>query len=91
MDSLNSVLERVAAALERIAECHERLADHFAPSAQKIVGTPYVANKLGCTTVWITDMIRRGEIPMACVVPGTGNGRVWKLYRDRIEAWIKAR
>ena len=59
--------------------------------AADIVGTPYVARKLACATVWITDMIRRGEIPQGCIVPGTGNGNIWKLYRRKIDKWIETR
>jgi hypothetical protein len=49
------VLLRIAVALERIAE-------HAAPQLPDKVGTPYVAKKLGCTTVWIAEQIRSGRI-----------------------------
>jgi len=89
--SMLTMLERIATALERIADSHHRLEDHFVPMRSSLVGTPYVAQQLGCTTEWITEMIRSGEIPHQCVVPGTGNGKPWKLYRDRIEKWIASR
>ncbi len=57
----------------------------------ELVGTPYVAERLGCTTVWITQMIRSGDIPPNCVVPGTGNGKPWKFIRVRIDEWLKRR
>jgi hypothetical protein len=38
-----------------------------------------------------SDMIRRGEIPRSCIVPGTGNGKIWKLYRRKIDEWIETR
>ncbi|MCH7689397.1 MAG: hypothetical protein IH899_22445 [Planctomycetes bacterium] len=82
---------RLLEGIERIVVALERLADHFAPAPPDVVGTPYVARKLACTTVWITDMIRRGEIPRSCIVPGTGNGKLWKLYRRKIDKWIETR
>lgn len=78
------VLLRIAVALERIAE-------HAAPPVPDKVGTPYVANKLGCTTVWIAEQIRSGQISKDCVVPGTGNGKPWKFYRLKIDQWIESR
>lgn len=89
--NLLASLERIAIALERLADNHQRLGEHFAPTQAKIVGTPYVANKLGCTTVWITEMIRSQTLPPHCVVPGTGNGKPWKLYSDKIDKWLSTR
>ena len=88
---LLATLERIAIALERLADCHQRLGDHLAPAPLNIVGTPYVANKLGCTTTWIVEMIRNQNLPPNCVVPGTGNGKRWKFYLDRIDKWIASR
>jgi len=68
-----------------------RIADHFDPPSLNIVGTPYVAQKLGCTTVWVTQMIHLGQIPIGCIVPGTGNGKPWKFHRRHIDEWIKRR
>jgi hypothetical protein len=68
-----------------------RIADHFDPPPPDIVGTGYVAQKLNCTTIWITEMIRLGQIPRNCVLPGTGNGKPWKFYRTRIDQWISSR
>lgn len=74
-----------------IAESLKRIADHLAPVPSELVGTPYVAERLGCTTVWVTEMIRNGQIPQRCVVPGTGDGKPWKFVRTRIDEWIKNR
>jgi predicted DNA-binding transcriptional regulator AlpA len=74
-----------------IAESLQRLADHLAPQPRDIVGTPYVAQQLGCSTAWITDLIKQGEIPSSCIVEGTGNGKPWKFRRRQIEEWIKNR
>src|SRR5262249_7218848 len=93
-------LERLAIAAERIA-AHlavlasvatslARIADHLAPSAV-VVGSRYIADRLGCTTVWVAEMARRGEIPGQCVVPGTGGRKPWKFSRERIDAWLASR
>lgn len=68
-----------------------RIADHFDPPPPNVVGTGYVAQKLDCTTIWVTEMIRLGQLPRNCVVPGTGNGKPWKFYRSRIDPWISTR
>jgi hypothetical protein len=69
----------------------KRIADHFDPPPPDIVGSAYVASRLGCTTTWVADMVRRGEIPPHAVVPGTGNGKPWKFFRSRIDSWITSR
>jgi hypothetical protein len=74
-----------------VAESLARIADALAPRPADVVGTPYLADKLGCTTVWVAEMVRAGEIPKSCVVPGTGNGKPWKFYRDRIDRWVESR
>lgn len=68
-----------------------RLADHFDPQPPDVVGTPYLANRLGCTPTWIAQMVRTGDIPKGCIVPGSGKGRQWKFYRRRIEDWLASR
>jgi predicted DNA-binding transcriptional regulator AlpA len=68
-----------------------RIADHFDPPAPDIVGTPYVAAKLGCTTDWIAMMVRDGQIPASSIIPGTGNGKPWKFRRSRIDQWMEHR
>lgn len=74
--------------LRSIDNSLSRIADHLAPQPDDIVGTPYVAKRLGCTTAWITQLIHEGKIPKHCLVEGTGNGKVWKLHRRHIENWI---
>lgn len=68
-----------------------RIADKVDPPPPDKVGTPYVAERLGCTTVWVTEMIRSGDIPRSCIVPGTGNGKPWKFHRGRIDEWLESR
>jgi hypothetical protein len=86
-----ALLERIAIAVENLAADAHRLADHFSPAPGDIVGTPYLADQLGCTVVWAAEMARKGEIPKSCIVPGTGNGKPWKFYRGRIEEWLNKR
>jgi hypothetical protein len=93
--TLQRRLERVEEGLLSIglslADSLVRIADALAPEPADIVGTPYVAGKLGCTTVWIAEMVRSGEIPKCCIVPGTGNGKPWKFYRAKIDRWLQSR
>ncbi|APZ93275.1 helix-turn-helix transcriptional regulator [Fuerstiella marisgermanici] len=77
--------------IERIATAIERLTEHLAPEPADIVGTPYLAQKLGCSSAWITQQIRDGQIPQACIVDGTGNGKPWKFHRHKIDRWIRDR
>jgi hypothetical protein len=78
-------------ALDTIAAAIDRLADHFAPAPQDIVGTEYVARKLGCTPIHAARLARDGQIPRGCLVPGTGTGKPWKLYRRRVDEWLARR
>jgi hypothetical protein len=72
----------------RIELSLERIADAVAPAPVEIIGTPEIAKRLGCTTVWVAEMARKGDIPAACMVSGTGNGKPWKFYREKIEGWL---
>lgn len=74
-----------------VDEFMRQLGDVNKAKPPELVGTPYVADRLGCTTVWVTELIRNGEIPVNCVVSGTGNGKPWKFVRVRIEEWLKRR
>jgi hypothetical protein len=68
-----------------------RIADHFDPPPPDIVDTNYIADKLGCTTDWVAEMAREGEIPISCVILGTGDGKPWKFRRSWIDQWIELR
>lgn len=87
----SAALNRIAEALEAIQKPLERIAIQIAPEPSEIVGTPYISKKLGYTTVWIAEMVRTETIPRSCIVQGTGNGKPWKFYRRKIEAWIDSR
>jgi hypothetical protein len=84
-------LERIAAALQDLVDVGRRIASRVAPEPPDVVGTPYIANRLACTTVWVTDMARNGQIPKNCIVPGTGNGKPWKFYRRGTDEWLDRR
>ena len=77
--------------LERIAVALERLADHLAPDPNNIVGTDYVAGKLGCTPTHVARLARDGSIPVSCFVPGCGDGKPWRFLRARIDNWLVVR
>ena len=81
----------VNSASSSIAVDLRRIADHFDPPPPDKVGSEYVAKKLGCTTTWIADLVRRDQIPKRCIVPGTGNCKPWKFYREQIDKWIETR
>ena len=68
-----------------------RIADALDPKPPDVVDSPYVAGHLGCTTTRVAQMARAGDIPKSCIVAGTGNGKPWKFYRDRIDRWIESR
>ena len=84
-------LKRLADAAEQVEKQLRRIADHFDPPPPDIVDSQYIAGRLGCTTTWIADLTRKGDIPLSCIVPGTGNGKPWKFYRSRIDPWLATR
>lgn len=74
-----------------VDEFFRQMASTAIKPSPEIVGTSYVSERLGCTSIWITEMVRRGVIPPACVVPGTGEGKPWKFFRSRVDEWIRRR
>jgi hypothetical protein len=74
-----------------IAANIKRVADRLDPPPPDVVDSVYVAGRLGCTTTWVAEMARRGQIPPSCVVRGTGAGKPWKFYRARVEEWVTSR
>jgi predicted DNA-binding transcriptional regulator AlpA len=73
---------------ERIAVGIERLIDVLVPKASELVGTDYIASKLGKSKQWVGKMAEKGTIPKNCIAPRVCGGRIWKFYRDRIDAWL---
>lgn len=84
-------VEEIALLLDDLVTQVRRIADALDPPRPDVVDTPYVAARLGCTTTWIAELARKGAIPLACVVPGTGDGKPWKFFRSRIDEWIDSR
>jgi len=85
------LLPYIAGCLGQIEHSLRRIADHVDPPPPNVVATDYVADKLNCTLVWAARMAAEGRIPRSCIVPGTGNGKLWKFYRARIDKWIEER
>lgn len=92
------LLERIAAGIEHLASSWTsiardvgRIADKLDPPPPNVIDSPTVAARLACTSTWVAEMARRGEIPAKCVVPGTGNGKPWKFFRDKIDEWLRTR
>jgi hypothetical protein len=82
--SANSALPNLAA----IARSLERIADAVDPPPPDKVDTAYVAKRLGIGLARVSQMAGQGEIPPSCIVAGTGNGKLWKFHRARIDEWI---
>jgi len=75
----------------QVANALTRIANHFDPPPPDKVDSGYIAKKLGCSKVWAARMAAEGRIPRSCIVPGTGDGKLWKFYRSRIDQWIEER
>ena len=95
MFRVHSTLERIAVALEQTVAClrtfvadFHRVADHIAPPPAQVVGSKYIAKRLGVSTTWIAELARNGSILADCLVKGTGKGKVWRFDREKIDAWI---
>src|SRR4051812_18763580 len=68
----------IATSLRRIAEAQP-------PAEGEIVGTPHVARQWGGkTTQYIAQLATKGIFPSDCIVPGTGNGKQWRFFKDKI-------
>lgn len=91
VEALTNVMVQQNAILSSIDHNLERIANALNPELPDVVGTPYVAKRLGQTTTWIAEMARRGEIPKSCLVAGTGTGKPWKFHRAQIDNWIENR
>lgn len=74
-----------------MAQSLARIADRLDPPPPEVIDSTFVAERLGCTTTWIADLARRHQIPVNCIVPGSGNGKPWKFYRMKIDAWLATR
>lgn len=84
-------LENVSSSLEQIKPAIIRIADHFDPRQRSVVGTPYIAERLGVSVRWINDLIHKGEIPKSCICPQSGEGKYWRFWKEKIDLWIEGR
>ena len=91
LSSLDANVKSLATDFNSLAANVKRIADRLDPPPSDLAGSPEIARRLGQTPTWIAEMARNGSIPKNCLVPGTGNGKPWKFYRNRIEEWIKSR
>src|SRR5690606_23823679 len=78
------VLDEVVRLLSSATEDLHRIANRLDPTPPDKVGTEYIAEKLGCSKQWVSQMVKLGKIPASCIVAGTGDGRQWKFHRFRI-------
>lgn len=63
----------------------------LAPKVPDLVGTDYIARRLGVSKQWVGAMAERGDIPKNCVAPKISGGRIWKFHRDKVDAWLRER
>jgi hypothetical protein len=94
-DQVMAVLDRLAAVHEqavimtaKAAAALERIANKLDPPPPDVVGTEYVAERLGCTATWIAEQARDEKLPSRAILPGTGHGKPWRFYRSEIDAWL---
>jgi len=60
----------------------------LAPEVPDLVGTDYLARKLGVSKQWVGAMAERGDIPRECVAPKISGGRVWRFHRSKVDQWL---
>jgi hypothetical protein len=81
----------LVAALKEHTRAIGSLVSTLAPPVPDLVGTDYIARRLGVSKQWVGAMAERGDIPRHCVAPKVSGGRIWKFHRDKIEAWLRDR
>jgi excisionase family DNA binding protein len=81
----------LVAALKEHTRAIGSLVATLAPPVPDLVGTDYIARRLGVSKQWVGAMAERGDIPRHCVAPKVSGGRIWKFHRDKIEAWLRDR
>ena len=69
--------------------CHVTPAEHEHGSDKWHRAAEWV--KVGCSVKWVGDLVRTGQIPKSCIVPGAGNGKQWRFYRSKIDRWIEGK
>jgi excisionase family DNA binding protein len=84
-------ISTLVAALKEHTRAIGSLVATLAPSVPDLVGTDYIARRLGVSKQWVGAMAERGDIPRQCVAPKVSGGRIWKFHREKIEAWLRER
>ena len=87
----SSNLAVLVAALTNNTRAIGDLVATLSPKAPDMVGTDYVARRLGVSKQWVGTLAERGDIPKHCVAPKVSGGRIWKFHRDKIDAWLRER
>jgi hypothetical protein len=91
---VNGVQEIVSPLIQLVEELKQQgkvfqgLLEVLSPTPVDLVGTDFVAAKLGCTTQWVTEMAGNGTIPKHCIAPKVSGGRIWKFHRQQICDWL---
>lgn len=60
----------------------------LAPEVPDLVGTTYVASRLGVSTTWVCRLADNGDIPKACMAPRLSGGRIRRFFRDKVDQWL---
>jgi hypothetical protein len=81
----------LVAALKEHTHAIGSLVATLAPEVPDLVGTDYIARRLGVSKQWAGVMAERGDIPRNCVAPKISGGRIWKFHKDRTDAWLRER
>lgn len=81
----------LVAALKEHTRVIGSLVATLAPAVPDLVGTDYIARRLGVSQQWVGAMAERGDIPKNCVALKISGGRIWKFHMDKIEAWLRER
>lgn len=81
----------LVAALKDHTRAISSLVATLAPEVPDLVGTDYIARRLGVSKQWVGAMAERGDIPRNCIAPKVSGGRIWKFHREKIEAWLRER
>ena len=84
-------ISTLVAALKEHTRAIGSLVATLAPPVPDLVGTDYIARRLGVSKQWVGTMAERGDIPRHCIAPKVNGGRIWKFHRDKIEAWLRER
>lgn len=72
---------------DQIGRIGDMISDHVGPVSE-IVGTDYIAERIGLTTRMVCNYVRSGKIPSDCVADRGGDGGLWKFHRRKIDAWL---